>query len=234
MRHFYNIGCLAAASALLAGLTGCGDIGYNVNPGADMSAPPPSVPAPPAPPPPPPPPAPPTVPPLDPTPEDLSDGHAVGTPRWPDPRTRIDGTPIGRFDCVFNPPQALEFYAHLSILVNNEFQRIPRYLGAHRTPVTHCFYAIHTHDTSGRIHVTPAAPGIFTLGELFQIWGQPLTNTNVAGIAGLPIEIFVTDDGTTIRVEDYDWANIELRPYREITIAIGTPLIEIPNFTWTD
>jgi hypothetical protein len=108
------------------------------------------------------------------------------------------------------------------------------YLGAHRTPLTHCFYAIHTHDHSGRIHVTPAAPGTFTLGELFQIWGQPLTNTNVAGITGLPIEIFVTDGSTTIKVEDYDWANIELRPHREITIAIGEPLREIPNFDWID
>jgi hypothetical protein len=165
---------------------------------------------------------------------DLSDGPSIGSPRWPDPRTRIDGTPIGRFNCVFNPPQAFEFYAHLSILVNNELQKVPLYLGAHRTPVTHCFYAIHTHDASGRIHVTPAAPGIFTLGELFEIWGQPLTNTNVAGIAGLPIEIFVTDDGLTTKVEDYDWASIELRPHREITIGIGTPLAEIPNFIWTD
>ena len=234
MRHFYNIGTLAAASALLASLTGCGDIGYGVNPGADISAAPPSVPAPPTPPPPPPPPPPPAVPPLSPTVVDLTDGHEVGTRRWPDPRTRIDGTPIGRFTCVFNPPQALAFHAHLSILVNNELQAIPLYLGAHRTPLTHCFYAIHTHDHSGRIHVTPAAPGIFTLGELFQIWGQPLTNTNVAGITGLPIEIFVTDNGTTIKVEDYDWANIELRPFREITIGIGTPLTEIPNFTWTE
>jgi hypothetical protein len=163
---------------------------------------------------------------------DLTDGHAVGDRRWPDPRR--DSAPVGRFTCVFNPPQALEFTAHLSILVNNELQAIPRYLGASRHPTTHCFYAIHTHDETGRIHVTPAAPGTFTLGELFQIWGQPLTNTNVAGVVGLPVEVFVTDNGTTVKVEDTDWANIELRPYREITIALGTPLNEIPNFTWMD
>ena len=232
MRPFYNVGKIAAATALLVSLTGCGDIGYQVNPGGDngVGASPPSVPAPPDPPPPPPPP--PAVPPLSTDVEDLTDGHAVGTRRWPDPTT--DGSPIGRFTCVFNPPQALEFHAHLSILVNNELQMVPRYLGAHRTPVTHCFYPVHTHDGSGRIHVTPPAPEVFTLGDLFQIWGQPLSNTNVAGISGLPIEIYVTDGGTTVKVEDYDWASIELRPYREITIGIGTPLAEIPNFTWTE
>jgi len=164
--------------------------------------------------------------------QDLSDGHSVGIDRWPSPQT--DGAPIGRFNCVINPPQPLAFYAHLSILVNNEPQEIPRYLGASPKPPTHCFYAIHTHDSSGKIHVTPAAPGIFTLGELFEIWGQPLTNTNVAGVTGLPVEIYVTDNGTSTKVEDADWSSIELKDHREITIELGTPLAEIPNFTWTD
>jgi hypothetical protein len=231
MRHFYNAASLATVAAILVGLTGCGDIGYQINPGEDIiGGTPPSVP-PPNPPPPPPPP-PPAVPPLSTTVQDLSDGHAVGQQHWYSPQT--DGSPIGRFTCVVNPPQELQFRAHLSILVNNEPQKIPLYLGASPRPPTHCFFAIHTHDSSGRIHVTPAAPGTFTLGELFQIWGQPLTNTNVAGITGLPVEVYVTDNGTTVKVEDADWAAIELKPHREITIELGTPLTEIPNFTWAD
>jgi len=237
MRHFYNAARLATVSAMLASLTGCGDIGYQVNPGEDIigGTPPPAVPSPPSvpsPPTPPPPPPPPAVPPLSTTIQDLSDGHAVGDQRWYSPQT--DGSPIGRFTCVINPPQALAFRAHLSILVNNEPQKIPLYLGASPRPPTHCFFAIHTHDSSGRIHVTPEAPGVFTLGELFQIWGQPLSNTNVAGITGLPVEVYVTDNGTTVKVEDAEWASIELKPHREITIELGTPLTEIPNFTWTD
>ncbi len=163
---------------------------------------------------------------------DITDGHSIGTNRWPNPLT--DGAPIGRFNCVINPPQPLAFHAHLSILVNNEHLKIPQYLGAASKPPTHCFYAIHTHDGSGKIHVTPAAPGTFTLGELFEIWGQPLTNTNVAGVTGLPVEIYVTDNGVSTKVEDFEWNSIELRDHREITIALGTPLEEIPNFVWTD
>jgi hypothetical protein len=235
MRHFYNAGRLAATSAILVNLSACGDIGYAVNPGGVSSAPPPSIPAPVTAPPPspaPPPPPPPATPPLSPTVIDLSDGQAVGTNHWSNPQT--DGAPISRFSCVINPPQALAFRAHLSILVNNEPLKIPQYLGASTQPPTHCFYAVHTHDASGRIHVTPAAPGVFTLGDLFEIWGQPLTNSNVAGISGLPVEVYVTDDGTSTQVEDTDWANIQLKPHREITIELGTPLTAIPNFTWTD
>ena len=133
-----------------------------------------------------------------------------------------------------NPPQTLAINVHLSVLLNNELQAIPTYLGASPQAGTHCFYTIHTHDSSGKVHVTPAAAGTFTLGQLFQIWGQPLTNTNVAGITGLPIEIFVTDNGTVTRVAEADWSNIELRSHREITIGIGTGVAEIPNFIWTD
>ena len=232
MSHLSNAARVATASAMLAALAGCGDIGYQQNAGADSVSPPPSVPAPPAPAPAPAPSPPAPSPPLSTTVQDLSDGHSIGSNHWPSPQT--DGAPIGRFECVINPPQSLVFYAHLSILVNNEPQKVPRYLGASPKPPTHCFYAIHTHDSTGRIHVTPAAPGIFTLGELFQIWGQPLTNTNVAGVTGLPVEIYVTDNGTTTKVEDADWSNIELKAHREITIGLGTPLAEIPNFTWTD
>ena len=232
MRQSFNSACFATVSAMLVSLAGCGGIGYQVNPGEDIiGGTPPSVPSTPNPPPPPPPP-PPSVPPLSTTVQDLSDGHAVGDQHWYSPQT--DGAPYGRFTCVVNPPQELAFRAHLSILVNNELQKIPLYLGASPRPPTHCFYPIHTHDSSGRIHVTPPAPGIYTLGELFEIWRQPLTNTNVAGITGLPVEVYVTDSGTTVKVEDSDWAAIELRPHREITIELGTPLTEIPNFIWTD
>ena len=88
--------------------------------------------------------------------------------------------------------------------------------------------------TGTSIHVVSATAGTFTLGQFFQIWGQPLTNTNVAGVTGLPVEIHVTDNGTVMKVEEADWANIELKSHREITIELWTPTTEIPNFTWTD
>jgi hypothetical protein len=164
--------------------------------------------------------------------QNLSDGHKVGADRWPNPQT--DGTPRAGFDCVVNPPDTYSVRAHLSILVNNEPQAIPNRLGAAPSGLTHCFYPIHTDDASGRIHVVSAAAGTFTLGQLFQIWGQPLTNTNVAGISGLPIEVFITDNGTVVKVEEADWSNIELTSHREITIELGVPTAEIPNFTWAD
>jgi len=233
MSNFSSVASTAMVTALLIGLTGCGGGGSdgpssNNPPPAPAPAPPPPAPPPPAPPPPA------AVPPVSTTVQDISDGHAIGVARWGDPRT--DGTPRAGFNCVVNPPDDIQFRAHLSIMVNNELQRIPSRIGQAISGVTHCFYPIHVdgNDASGRIHVESATAGTFTLGQFFEIWGQPLTNTNVAGITGLPVEIHVTENGTVMKVEEADWGNIELKSHREITIELGTPTAEIPNFTWTD
>lgn len=209
-----------------ATLTACGGSDGGGNP-------PPSSGNPPAPTPTPPPPPSPstTVPPISATVQDITDNHRIGTPRWGNPET--DGTPIGTFTCVVNPPQTYHVHSHVSILVNNEAQALPAFMGSADTPTQgHCFYPIHSHDESGKIHVEGTAPFVATLGNLFQIWNQPLTNTNIAGISGLPIEVFVTENGVVTRAEEADWSAIELKDHREITIGLGTPVAEIPNITW--
>jgi len=212
-------------------MAGCGGGGSGGSPPPSSSPPPPSTTPPPPPPPPPPPSGGTVVPPLSATVQDLTDGHKIGASRWGNPQT--DGTAIGTFTCGLNPPQTFALYTHVSIILNNEAQSIPGDVGASPQGNTHCFYTLHTHNSSGLVHVTPTAAGTFTLGNFFQIWKQSLTNTNLAGIEGLPIEIFVTDGTTTTKVEEADWSNIEMKDHREITISVGTEVTEIPNFTWT-
>ena len=78
-----------------------------------------------------------------------------------------------------------------------------------------------------------AAPATFTLGQLFAIWGQPLESTNVAGLTGMPVIIYVTDNNGVVSEATGNWRDIELLSHREITIQVGTPVTEIPNFTWS-
>jgi hypothetical protein len=74
---------------------------------------------------------------------------------------------------------------------------------------------------------------MFTLGQLFMIWGQPLGPDNVAGLIGKPIVVYVTDNNGVVTEATGDWNDIELLSHREITIQVGTPITEVPNFTWT-
>jgi hypothetical protein len=74
--------------------------------------------------------------------------------------------------------------------------------------------------------------GAFTLGQLFSIWGQPLSSSDVAGLTGMPVVVYVTDNGTVTQ-NTGDWSAIELRSHRLITIQVGTAITQIPNYTWT-
>ena len=49
-----------------------------------------------------------------------------------------------------------------------------------------CFAWMHTHDTTGVIHIVTPQQRLFTLGQLFEIWGQPLTAAGVFNYQGAP------------------------------------------------
>jgi hypothetical protein len=218
-------------AAVLLGvyLVGCGG-------GGDSSSPPPSSGNPPPVTPPVTPPVGTTVPPQAATAIDLDDNHDVGAFHWEDGNTSdgASGEPMQGLTCDVNMDETYHVHTHLSIFLNGEALQVPGDIGVVRTstPGVRCFYAIHTHDQSGKIHVEAPAPGVFTLGQLFAIWGQNLSSTDVAGFTGMPVTVYTTDDGV-VSVATGDWHDIELASHREITIQIGTAITEIPNFTWS-
>jgi hypothetical protein len=211
-----------AVMLLGACLAGCGG-------GGDSSPPPPSSG------PPPPPPAPGTVlPPLAATAVDLSDNHTVGAAHWSAGNTSEggSGSPVQGIECMDPPVETYHVHSHLSIILNGEALAVPGQVGVVSTgPGTDCHYEIHTHDSSGKVHVEAPAEATFTLGNLFAIWGQPLEASNIAGLSGMPVHVYIVDNGVVSEVEN-NWADIELRSHRLITIAVGTAITEIPNFTW--
>ena len=47
-----------------------------------------------------------------------------------------------------------------------------------------CLYWLHTHDATGVIHVESPVRRVYTLGQFFDIWGQPLSTTQVGRATG--------------------------------------------------
>jgi len=239
MSGFARIDSLAVLLGLGMVLTGCGGGGSDPAPSTPAPAPAPvPVPLPdpvPMPAPTPSPPAASTVPPLSSTVVSL-DGQTVGLAHWPDGNTSsgAHGQAVGPLECLATMPENYHVHTHLSIFLNGQALAIPAALGiVDQSPTTRCFYALHTHDKSGKIHVEAAAPATFTLGQLFAIWGQPLESTNVAGLTGMPVTLYVTDNNGVVTEATGNWRDIELLSHREITIQVGTPVTEIPNFTWS-
>lgn len=93
-----------------------------------------------------------------------------------------------------------------------------------------CLYEINTDNLSGAVDAFSSAYKRLTLGDLFAVWGQPLSWTSVAGFSG-DVVIYVEDNGVLYK-HIGDPGDIELLSHRSITIQIGTPLNEIPIYKW--
>lgn len=211
---------------LLAGCSGSDDDPAPVDTTPPPTTPPPTTPPPTA-----------TLPPLNPTVVSLDNGVVIGTRRWPNGNTSSggQGSPIGALTCAPSSPQPVHIHSHLSIFLDGVALMIPPEIGnVQLTPSTDCHYPLHTHDSSGMLHShTTARTTIYTLGEFFAIWGEPLQRTNVAGLTGLPVTVYVTDAGVARVFTGDDLGSIQLLSRREITIQVGTPITQIPQFTWT-
>jgi hypothetical protein len=78
---------------------------------------------------------------------------------------------------------------------------------------------VHTHDTSGTIHVEASVTRGFTLGEFFSVWGQPLGPSQTWNMpADQNHQLRLTVDG----VASGAWGNLVLRDGQHIVIAYDT------------
>jgi hypothetical protein len=150
----------------------------------------------------------------------------LGSKYWPDGSTATggQGSVIGGVSCLVN--ENYHTHSHLTIIKNGQVLALPANIG-----LQGCAYELHTHDLSGIVHFETAAYHRVTLGSLFAVWGQPLSQSNVAGISDLPVHVYI-DDGSNVALATGDITDIELTADRAITIVLGDIPKEIPAFTW--
>jgi hypothetical protein len=120
----------------------------------------------------------------------------------------------------------LHIHAHLVILDHGKPVGIPEDIG--RPLAGQCFYWLHTHTPDGIIHIESPSMREFTLGQFFDIWGQPLTAHDVAGAntrAGETVKVYV--DG---RPYTGDPRKIELAQHLDVAIVVGPPYAKPPPF----
>jgi hypothetical protein len=125
----------------------------------------------------------------------------------------------------------LHVHTHLAIFYKGTQVQVPRLIGAAPLPPQGCLYWIHTHAPDGIIHVespvlAPEGSAGFDLGMFFDIWGQPLTRDDVAGLEG-PVIAYV--NGT---LYDGDLRQIPLKSHQQVVLEIGTPAVPVPNYAF--
>jgi hypothetical protein len=137
------------------------------------------------------------------------------------------GEPVDGIKCETMEGSVLHTHQHLAIYDHGRLVGIPEDVG--RPLIGQCFYWLHTHTPDGIIHVESPTFRSYTLGNFFDIWGQPLTRRDVAGARlknGERIAVWV--DGQPF---GGDPRTLELTQHLDVTIEVGPPYRKPAAFT---
>jgi hypothetical protein len=151
----------------------------------------------------------------------LAEGASAATPK-----KNVDG-----IKCQGMEQMAFHIHAHLVLFVNGKARIVPYGIGI-GPPISgqntkagsfvtqgSCFSWIHTHAADGIIHLEGPRQRTYTLGELFDVWGQPLNANRVGPAHGQVTALF---NG---KYWDGDPRQIPLLKHAQIQLEVGTPLI---------
>ena len=129
-------------------------------------------------------------------------------------------------------------HAHLAIYINGKQKLLPFGVGIvppYQMQTTadgpfvaggSKFYWLHTHDESGVIHIETPAQHTYTLGNFFDLWGQPLSTNQIGPNKG-KITAFIGGKAYTGNPRD-----IPLTAHNVIQLDMGTPIVPWANFTF--
>lgn len=129
-------------------------------------------------------------------------------------------------------------HAHLAVYVNGQSRAVPGGIGIPGSTVQQtaqgpvaaggaCIYWLHTHAPDGVIHVESPTRRIYTLGNFFDEWHQPLSSDRVGQASG----------HVTAYVNGKVWRqsprSIPLTPHAVIQLDVGTPLVPPRSLSWS-
>jgi hypothetical protein len=114
---------------------------------------------------------------------------------------------------------ALHIHQHLDVYVKGRHVALPAGIGIDQ--LDGFISPLHTHDTSGVIHVESPTVETFTLGQFFGVWGVRLTPRCLGG--------YCSNGATAVRVFaggrriSGDPRRLPLAAHQEIVVTFGTP-----------
>jgi hypothetical protein len=147
------------------------------------------------------------------------------------------GQPVDGISCQTAEQTIFHIHAHLTIFVNGSARQVPAAIGipGAQTQTTAqgpfiasgtCFYWLHTHAADGIIHIESPVQRTYTLGNFFDIWGQPLGAGQVGPATGHVVALY---NGQVYQGNPRD---IPLNAHAQIQLMVGTPLIAPEQITW--
>jgi hypothetical protein len=151
--------------------------------------------------------------------------------------TKTTGQAVDGIGCQTSEQTIFHIHAHLTIFINGSPRQVPAGIGIPGAQAQNtaqgsfigsgtCFYWLHTHAADGIIHIESPIHRIYTLGNFFDEWGQPLGPDQVGPVAGHVTALY---NGQVYKGNPRD---IPLNAHAQIQLEIGTPLIAPESITW--
>jgi hypothetical protein len=151
--------------------------------------------------------------------------------------TKATGKTVDGISCDTTEQLVFHIHAHLTVFVNGAARQIPAAIGipgaqAENTPTGpyiasgSCFYWLHTHAADGIIHIESPVHRTYTLGDFFDIWGQPLGPDQVGPARGPVTAIY------NHQVYRGNPRNIPLQKHAQIQLEVGKPLVSPASITF--
>lgn len=145
-----------------------------------------------------------------------------------------NGQPVDGIEGSSREMLKVHVHAHLALFNKGQQIAIPYGIGIVRPfQATNGFvsmgqgiYWLHTHDATGIIHVESPDDRTYTLGQFFDIWGQPLTANDVAGLKGV-VHAFVNG-----KPYSGNPRGIVLGAHTQITLEVGAPTVPPPTYAF--
>jgi hypothetical protein len=130
--------------------------------------------------------------------------------------------PLGLNDLT-TEGQVTHIHQHLDIFVNGKKEPVPAGIGIYDGQF---LTELHTHDSSGIMHVESPTKRTFDLAQFFGVWGVRLTPSCVGGYCKelTPWQLYVNG----VRYQG-DPRTLVLKAHQEIVFVIGTQPAKIPS-----
>lgn len=136
------------------------------------------------------------------------------------------GQPVDGISCDTAEGAVFHIHQHVSILDRGKPVAVPSDIG--RPLAASCLYWLHTHSGDGLVHIEAPKFRSFTLGNFFDVWGEPLSPTAVASAHARRGALRVFVNGAPYKG---DPRKIELSQHTDITLEMSAPYSKPQAFT---
>jgi hypothetical protein len=137
---------------------------------------------------------------------------------------------VDGIQCLSSEQLVFHIHAHVTVFDRGQLRPIAYGIGIqsprpHDTPAGifvgsgACFFWLHTHSADGIIHIESPVTRTYTVGNFFDVWGQPLGPNRVGPAVGHVTALY---NG---RVFVGDPRQIPLTAHAQIQLEVGRPLV---------